>query len=105
MTNQISCSNIKKLKESRERAETLASENTDLERRVHQLQDELEYEKKETQRLKEKQAQQVLNLNRKLDKLKEDLKDSNANKDHAIREQVYIFYSSSPADSFNILQP
>lgn len=78
---------IKKLRETRERAETLARENTDMERRMEQMREELELERKEFNGTKEKHSRQVLNFNKKIEKMKEMLKDAEADKDNAIREQ------------------
>lgn len=63
--------NIKKLKETRERSETLTLENSDMERRMKAMQEDVEFTRLEMNHLKQKHAQQVSAYNKKLDELKE----------------------------------
>lgn len=78
---------IKKLRETRERAETLSRENTEIERRMDQMREELELERKEFNAMKEKHSRQVINFNKKIESMKDMLKDAEANRDNVIREQ------------------
>jgi hypothetical protein len=54
---------------------------------MDRLRQEIEEERREFNVVKERHSTQVMNCNKKIDKLKDSLKDEIANKDHAIREQ------------------
>ena len=78
---------IRNLRETRERAENLAAENSEMEKKMERLRLEVEEERKEFNAAKERHSTQVINCNKKIEKLKDSLKDEKANKDNAIREQ------------------
>ena len=63
--------NIKKLKETREISETLKLENSDMERRMKSMQEDLEFTQHEMNHIKIKHAQQINTYNKKLEELKE----------------------------------
>lgn len=58
-----------------------------MDKRMKELNDDLEFERREGQKVKEKQSQQILNLYKRIDLLKEEVKNAESNRDNAIREQ------------------
>jgi len=78
---------IRKWRETRERADNLNTENSDMERRMERMREEIDIERKEFNNMKEKHSQKTMNLNKKIEKLKQSIKNEAANKDNAIREQ------------------
>lgn len=80
--NTKEANNIKKLRETRERAETLENENSELVKKMEKMRYDLDENNKELQSMKEKHSQQILNVSRKMDQLKVDLKDEKAKREN-----------------------
>ena len=83
--NTKEANNIKKLRETRERAETLENDNSELNKKMEKMRYDLDENNKELQTIKEKHSQQILNANRKVDQLKIDLKDEKAKRENWVR--------------------
>ena len=64
-----------------------------MDKRMKELNDDLEFERREGQKVKEKQSQQILNLYKRIDLLKEEVKNAESNRDNAIREQYRYILS------------
>ena len=78
---------IRKWRETRERADNLNTENSDMERRMERMREEIDIKRKEFKNMKEKHSQKTMDLNKKIEKLKQSIINEAANKDNAIREQ------------------
>lgn len=78
---------IRKWRETRERADNLNTENSDMERRMERMREEIDIKRKEFNNMKEKHSQKTMDLNKKIEKLKQSIINEAANKDNAIREQ------------------
>jgi uncharacterized coiled-coil DUF342 family protein len=63
--------NIKKLKETRSRADTLSTEMVDMERKLEQMQQEVDFGKFEINQMKQKHSKQITSNSKKLEELKE----------------------------------
>jgi predicted RNase H-like nuclease (RuvC/YqgF family) len=78
---------IRKWRETRERADNLNTENSDMERRMERMREEIDIKRKEFNNMKENHSQKTMDLNKKIEKLKQSIINEAANKDNAIREQ------------------